>query len=393
MAEALSSPAPQRLVSLDALRGFDMCWILGLGGVVENLSARFIPGTPVAEVIKTQFDHVEWEGFHFEDLIFPLFLFIAGVSMAIALPKRLARNGKAKTLGHLAARAAIICVVGVIYSGGLSEGWDHVRWLGVLQRIGIASAVAGALFLVLQTRGLVAATVAILAGYYLLLTQIDVPGFGKGDFAEGHNLTDYLDKLYLPGRAYLGLDHDPEGFLSTLPAIATALLGVLAGKGLQCSASVSKKVVELILIGAALIALGWLWEPYFPVIKKIWSSSFVLVAGGWSAIFLGVFYGIIDGLAGTRWATPPLKVDSNASVQGALHPGGFAKRLASPFVWVGANPIFLYLASGLGFFHQITTNIVGQPGAGWSWVVSLVNFLLMLLTARWLYKQRVFIRI
>ncbi|MDB6118726.1 MAG: hypothetical protein JWO08_2507 [Verrucomicrobiaceae bacterium] len=367
MSEASSSLSPQRLVSLDALRGFDMCWILGLGGVVENLSSRFIPGTKLADLIKTQFDHVEWEGFHFEDLIFPLFMFIAGVSMAIALPKRLERDGKAKTVRHLIARAVIIFVVGVIHSGGLSEGWDHIRWLGVLQRIGVASAVAGLLSLVLHPRGLILTTIGLLVGYYLLLTQTNVPGFGKGDFEEGHNLTDYFDKLYLPGRAYLGLDHDPEGFLSTLPAIATALLGVLGGKGLQCSASLSKKVLGLILVGAALTALGWLWEPYFPVIKKIWSSSFVLVAGGWSAIFLGVFYGIIDGLNWKGWATP--------------------------FVWVGANPIFLYLASGMGFFHRITTNLVGHPGAGWAWVVSLVTFLLMLLTARWLYKQRVFIRI
>lgn len=344
-----------------------MCWILGLGGVVESLAARFIPGTPLADLIKEQFEHVEWEGFHFEDLIFPLFLFIAGVSMAIALPRRLERDGKAKTMRHLVARAVIIFIVGVIYSGGISEGWDHVRWLGVLQRIGVASAVAGMLSLVLQTRGLIVATIGILVGYYLLLTQVDVPGFGKGDFQEGHNLTDYFDKLYLPGRAYLGLDHDPEGFLSTLPAIATALLGVLAGKGIQCPASTTKKVAELILVGAALITLGWLWEPYFPVIKKIWTSSFVLVAGGWSAIFLGIFYGIIDGLNGKRWATP--------------------------FIWVGANPIFLYLVSGLGFFHKITTSIVGHPGAEWTWVASGVNFALILLTARWLYKQRVFIRI
>ncbi len=387
------SPAPQRLVSLDALRGFDMCWILGLGGVVESLAARFFPGTAVAKLINEQFEHVDWEGFHFEDFIFPLFLFIAGVSMAIALPKRLERDGKAKTMGHLVARAVIIFIVGVIYSGGISEGWDHVRWLGVLQRIGFASAVAGMLSLVLQTRGLIATTIGILVGYYLLLTQIDVPGFGKGDFAEGHNLTDYIDKLYLPGRAYLGLDHDPEGFLSNLPAIATALLGVLAGKGIQSSVSTFKKVAELILIGAALVSLGWLWEPYFPVIKKIWSSSFVLVAGGWSAIILGVFYGLIDGLANTRLATPLLGSDAERSQQGGTHPGRATAWLATPFIWVGANPIFLYLASGLGFFHKIATSIVGHPAAGWTWLASVVNFLLMLLTARWLYKQRVFIRI
>jgi predicted acyltransferase len=370
MPEQPPSPTPQRLVSLDALRGFDMCMILGLagdGGVIQRLSQRFFPNTWLGRTIETQFEHVEWEGFHFEDLIFPLFLFLAGVAMTIALPKRLERDGRAKTFLHLAARALIIFLVGVIYSGGLSEGLDKVRWLGVLQRIGVASAVAGALSLVLQTRGLIVATVSLLAGYFLMLKFIPVPGFGAGDFTEGHNLADYIDKLWLPGRAYLGLDHDPEGFLSTLPAIATALLGILAGKGLQCQASPSKKVLEFIVVGAALVSLGWLWEPYFPVIKKIWTSSFVLVAGGWSAILLGVFYGLIEGL---NW-----------------------KRLAIPFVWVGANPIFLYLVHGMGGFRRVTMAITGHPAKDWLWIVAVVEFALVLLAARWLYKQRVFIRI
>ena len=367
MAETPSTPAPQRLVSLDALRGFDMCWIVGLGGVVESLAERYFPATVPGQLIKTQFEHVEWEGFHFEDLIFPLFLFIAGVSMTLALPKRLERDGMAKTVLHLIARALIIFVVGVIYSGGFSDGRDNVRWLGVLQRIGTASAIAGMLSLVLQTRGLIVATIGLLVGYFLLLKYIPVPGFGPGDFAEGHNFADYIDKLWLPGRPYKGLDHDPEGILSTLPAIATALLGILAGKGIQTSASTTKKVIELILIGAALLSLGWICEPFFPVIKKVWSSTFVLVAGGWSAIILGVFYGIIEGLGWKRWATP--------------------------FIWVGANPIFLYLASGLGFFHKISGSIIGHQHQDWSWLGSATTFLLMLLTARWLYKQRVFIRI
>jgi len=141
------------------------------------------------------------------------------------------------------------------------------------------------------------------------------------------------------------------------------------------------------------LSLGWLWEPYFPVIKKIWSSSFVLVAGGWSAIILGVFYGLIDGLANTRLATPLLGSEAERAQHGGMYPGRAIAWLATPFIWVGANPIFLYLPSGLGFFHKITNSIVGHPAAGWTWLASVVNFLLMLLTARWLYKQRVFIRI
>ncbi len=367
MPEETPSPAPQRLLSLDALRGFDMFWILGFGGVLEALAQRYLPGTWAGNLILTQLDHVEWEGFHFEDLIFPLFLFIAGVSMTLALPKRLQRDGMGATVRHLVARALIIFVIGVIYSGGLSEGFDKIRWLGVLQRIGVASAIAGMLSLVLQVRGLIITTIGILVGYFLMLKFIPVPGFGAGDFAEGHNFADYIDKLWLPGRPYKGLDHDPEGILSTLPAIATGLLGVLAGKALNSSLSTRKKVLELIVVGAAVMTLGWLWEPFFPVVKKVWSSSFVLVAAGWSSILLGVFYGIVDGLQWKRWA--------------------------APCVWVGANPIFLYLVSGMGFFHDIAVRLVGHPGSAWVWIGSVANFMLMLLTARWLYKRGIYIRI
>lgn len=366
MSEAPPSPTPTRLLSLDALRGFDMFWILGFGGVLEALAKRYFPEAPLGKLILTQLDHVDWEGFHFEDLIFPLFLFIAGVSMTLALPKRLQRDGMKKTVLHLIARALIIFIVGIIYSGGLMKGFDQIRWLGVLQRIGVASAIAGMLSLVLQVRGLIVTTVSLLVGYYLMLRFIPVPGFAVGDFAEGHNLTNYLDKIWLTGHKYDG-DHDPEGILSTLPAIATALLGILAGKGINSAASTQKKVLELIVIGAAFVALGWLLDPYFPIVKKLWTSTFVLVAGGWSAILLGVFYGIIDGLQ--------------------------SKRLITPCVWVGANPIFLYLVSGLGFFHDIASRIVGHPPSAWSWIGSLTTFLLMLLTARWLYKRGVFIRI
>lgn len=366
MASDSPSSSAQRLVSLDALRGFDMCWILGLGGVFEALAKQFIPGTALAQLIDTQFKHVNWEGFHFEDLIFPLFLFIAGVSMPLALPKRVARDGRIGAMKHLIIRALIIFVLGVIYSGGMSKGFDNIRWMGVLQRIGIASAVAGMLSLVLQTRGLVVATISLLISYWLMLKFIPVPGLGAGDFTEGHNLTNYLDKIWLPGRKYNG-DHDPEGILSTIPAIATALLGVLAGRWIISPATVGRKALMLIMAGVVLLCIGWAWSPFFPVVKKLWSSSFVLVAGGWSAILLGVFYYVIDGLNWKRWTTP--------------------------FVWVGANPIALYLASGLGFFKALSDRLAGHPEGAWSCLVPVASFAVMLLTAGWLYRRGIYIRI
>ena len=356
----------QRLVSVDALRGFDMCWILGLSSVVTSILKTVAPDSAAMSLAKEQFEHVDWAGFHFYDLIFPMFLFIAGVSMAIALPRRVASEGNAGAIKHLVARALIIFVLGVFFSGGLKDGWEKIRWLGVLQRIGLAAAAAGMLSLWLDARGLVIAAVSLLVGYCLLLGLVPVPGVGAGNFAEGMNLTNYLDSIWLPGRKYDG-NHDPEGILSTLPAIATALLGVHAGKWLIGSASASRKAAGLIAAGVGLVVLGWCWHPFFPVIKKIWSSSFVLVAGGWSAILLGAFVWIVEVMQWRAWATP--------------------------FIWVGANPITLYSLSGLGLFRTIGERLVGHPGGAWSSLPAVATFAVMLLTARWLHRRGIFIRV
>jgi predicted acyltransferase len=363
----MSASAPStRLVSLDVLRGFDMCWILGLGAVTKSLLNRLLPDSSLNTAILPQLEHVEWAGFRFYDLIFPLFLFISGVSMAMALPARVAREGRGQAVRHLLARALILVALGIFVSGGLRDGWEKIRWLGVLQRIGIASAIAGLLSLVLGWRGLLIVVVSLLGGYCLLLGFVPVPGIGAGDFAEGRNLTNYLDSIWLPGRKYDG-NHDPEGLLSTFPAVATALLGLLAGKWLSASMPVPRKVLGLIMAGVAMLLLGWAWHPFFPVIKKIWSSSFVLVAAGWSALLLGVFYWLVDGLGWRRWT--------------------------APFLWVGANPILLYIFSGLGFFRLVADRLVSASSQDWAWLPACVSFALMLLLARWLWRRGLFIKV
>ncbi|MBX7211341.1 MAG: heparan-alpha-glucosaminide N-acetyltransferase domain-containing protein [Verrucomicrobiaceae bacterium] len=363
---AAPQPSIPRLVSVDALRGFDMCWILGMGSALTGVLKAVAPAAGITALVTKQLEHAEWEGFHFYDLIFPLFLFIAGVSMSIALPRRVARDGTAAAVRHLVARALVIFALGVFFSGGLKDGWEKIRWLGVLQRIGLASAAAGILSLWTGTRGLVTTAAALLLGYCLLLGLVPVPGFGAGDFAEGRNLTNYLDSIWLPGRKYDG-DHDPEGILSTLPAIATALLGVLAGKWISGDASAQRKAAWLVMAGAVLFLLGWCWQPFFPVIKKIWSSSFVLVAGGCSAMLLGVFVWIIEVMEWRAWATP--------------------------FVWVGANPITLYMVNGLGVFRSIAERLTGHPGRPWAWLPAVMSFGVMLLAARWLHRRGIFIRV
>jgi predicted acyltransferase len=362
-----------RHVSLDALRGFDMLWIVGGGAVAKAL--RGFGDVPVTKWLATQFEHVAWEGMHFEDLIFPLFVFIAGASLVFALTKTVEQRGRAYAARRVVVRAAILFAIGVIYSGGFEKGLAGVRWLGVLQRIALAYLGAGLLFLVLKPRGLIAACVTLLLGYWALLAFVPVPGFGAGDFAESHNFANHLDRLYLPGRRYNG-DHDPEGLLSTLPAIATCLLGVFAGLHLRRGASACT-ARWLIIAGVLLLCAGWAWSPWVPVIKKIWSPSFVLIAGGWSAILFGLFHWMIDVRGWHRQVTP--------------------------FIWIGLNPITIYLTASLINPSQFALRFTGgdlqkwlnssvHPGVG-DLLTALVALSFSVLLAWFLHRRKIYLRV
>ncbi len=380
------APAPSssaaRLLSLDALRGFDMFWILGSGGLLKAFRA-FGPVEPGAAVVAQQLDHAVWEGFHFEDLIFPLFVFIAGVSLVFALPRAVERDGRAKTVRRVMLRALVLFGLGLFYYGGLTNGLEAVRWGGVLQRIALAYLGAGLLFLWLKPRGLALACAAILAGYAALLTFApiyEIDGEHRADetqrFAERINVCDACDRQYLPGRK-IGGDHDPEGLLSNLPAVATCLLGVGAGLVLRRDSAGSRKVLVLAAAGAVCLAAGWAWSPWMPVIKKIWTPSYVLVAGGWSALFLAAFYWLIDVRGWQRWA--------------------------QPFVWIGVNPITLYLLVSFIDFTKLGARFTGGETQRWlnatvhagtgELLNALAGLTLCVLLARWLYTRKIFLRV
>src|SRR5436190_10544746 len=195
-----------RLTSLDALRGFDMFWITAAGDLLTEALHAFSKGQPAkvqpAHFLAQQLDHVQWAGFHFEDLIFPLFVFISGVSAVFSLNKIVENEGRGTAVKRVLIRTVLLFFLGVLYSNGLGNGIDHVRWLGVLQRIALAYCGASLLYLYLKPRALIVAFVSLLIGYWALLQFVPVPEFGAGNFDEGKNLTNYLDKLYLPGRKY-----------------------------------------------------------------------------------------------------------------------------------------------------------------------------------------------
>jgi predicted acyltransferase len=422
-----NAPISQRLMSVDALRGFDMFWIIGADSLVYALSrmSRTRPTTFLAD----QLDHAEWEGFHFYDLIFPLFVFIVGVSLVFSLTKTIQQAGRAEALKRVFRRSVLLFAVAIFYSGGFTSPWPDIRLMGVLNRIAIAYFFAGLLFCFFKPRALVAICVAILAGYWALMTftpirdiqltksnlaQLaaqagdkktadlfseernpsavkDSPAWAAaekmfyattnrvtGKFDKGLNLASHIDFEYLPARKY-DTFFDPEGFLSTIPAVATCLLGIFAGLLLRNQSLPDKqKVLWLISFGIAGVALGWLWGAQFPVIKKIWTSSYVLVAGGYSAILLGVFYLIVDVWQARAWC--------------------------QPFVWMGMNSITIYLASNmLGGFRKLATRFVGgdvrifldghvAKGFG-DMVISIVGLLLAFWLVHFLYKRKVFLRL
>lgn len=403
---------PSRLVSLDALRGFDMFWILGADALVVSMGA--LSASHPVRMLADQLEHKEWAGFAFYDLIFPLFVFIVGVSLVFSLTQSLARSPRSTVVKRILRRAALLFVLGIFYNGGLSHAWPDVRIAGVLQRIALAYAATALLFCFFKPRQLAAIGVTLLLGYWALMTFVPIrdvqlerhalvarfPGVPltsrgvpertqvqalydstttevTGRFDPGLNLADHLDFRFLPGSLHDGY-YDPEGLLSTLPAIATCLLGVFAGLALQRSGvEERRKVRELVIAGVVCLALGWLWNLQFPVIKKIWTSSYVLVAGGWSFLLLALFYYVVDVRQWRRWC--------------------------EPFVWIGMNPITLYLASSVLNFHGIANRLVGGSISGWfdrhvttgagGIVVTIVSLAVVFGLARFLYQRRIFLRV
>ncbi len=371
----------RRVVSLDALRGFNFVWILGGEGAILALAAVLDNKGPVFEalgdLLRTQITHAEWEGFTFYDLVFPLFIFITGAAIVLSLPRLVEREGRAQAHLRVIRRALLLYGLGIIYYGGISQHWDDIRYVGVLQRIAACYLIASLLFLSVGRRGLIATFAALLGGYWALMTFVPVPGVGAGSFAPDANLANWIDRNYLPGRLWDGM-RDPEGLLSTLPAIGTCLLGVFAGLFLQDErVPRERKALWLIGAGFALIAAGTLWSLQFPIIKAIWTSSFVLVAGGWSAILLGVAYHVIDVWGYKGWATV--------------------------FTWIGANAIVLYFINGVVGFVPFAQRFVGGDLATWfddtvtegtgGLIMHLLALTFVVALAGYLYRRKIFLRV
>ena len=405
MSDTLSVPVSpsqtptRRLMSLDALRGFDMFWIVGGEELVHALYKGWPNG--LTRLLDTQMDHVGWQGVHFYDLIFPLFVFIVGASIVFSLTKTIEQVGKAAALKRILVRSLVIYCFGLLVYGGISKGLDQVRWMGVLQRIALCYLFTSVLFCFLRPRGLMAVCAALLLGYWGITALVPIRDFNlerehlrtmnllpdspetqqrflttttmvRGKYDDGLNLPQQIDFQYLPGHRWDGA-YDPEGILSTIPAIGTCLLGVFAGFLLRNPAiSDRKKVQYLLAAGVAGVVVGFLWGLGFPVIKKIWTSSYVLVAAGYACLLLAAFYQMIEVWQWRKWCIP--------------------------FVWIGMNPITIYLAFHLLNFGDFVKLVVGGPvrqafGAWGDMLMAIVVVALSLGLVRFLYQRKIFLRL
>lgn len=297
---ALSSQ--QRLYSLDALRGFDMFWIMGADEIFHKLYEA--TGSPFWGAISLQLTHPDWNGFHFYDLIFPLFLFLAGVATPYSVGWEL-EKGKSKNelLWRVVKRGLILVLLGIIANNGLViKPIAELRFGSVLGRIGLAYMFANIIYLYSSKRVQVIWFCVLLVGYWLAMMVGHAPGYAPGDLTMQGNLASWIDRELLPGKLYLGI-HDPEGLFSTIPAIGTGLLGIFTGTFIKTSTlSGEQKCLRMAIAGVVFIALAQLWNLNFPINKNLWTSSFVLQVGGISLLLLSFFYYVIDVKGYQRWA-------------------------------------------------------------------------------------------
>ena len=364
-------------MSLDALRGADMLFITGLSSLMIAIChALGCDGSWFAQ----QFHHVQWNGLHFQDTIFPLFLFLAGVSFPFSCAKSLERGLTRGRVARKAFRRALtLFAFGLIYNGVLKVGFGDVVWGSVLGRIGIAWFCAAFVYLYLPGKARVALAVAILVGYWAVMASLVAPDHPDAlPLSPEGNISGYLDRLLLPGKLTIPGLYSNQGILSTLPAVVTALLGMFTGDYVRTScASGGRKVAVLLSAAACLVLAGLLVAFGFgagsmPLNKILWSTSFTLVVGGYSMAMFAVFYWVIDVKGFSGWT--------------------FFFRV------IGMNSITIYLAQKIIPFRSVSEFFLAGAAShlpeAWADVVIRVGYVAVCwLFLLFLYRKNVFLKV
>lgn len=365
-----------RLESLDALRGFDMFFITG-GASLLAVLATFFPDSAVWQTVAAQMNHVPWDGLVHHDTIFPLFLFIAGISYPFSLAKQRERGASnTKIYCKVVRRGLMLVLLGLVCNGLLRFEFDTLRWPSVLARIGLAWMFAAIVYTSLYKRRwiVVAIVPLILVSYWLVSAFVHVPGVAPeiDPLTREGNIACYIDRTLLGAHCYRP-DYDPEGILSTVPAICTALLGMLTGTFVRSTVvSPKRKALLLFAAGVAFSLIGWAWNFVYPINKALWSSSFVVAVAGYSLIMFALFYYIID-------------------VRG-LHRWDFY------FKVIGMNSITVFMAPRFIDFsfmnHRLFDGVYSLFPENLEPLCSTLGYMLVLwMFLYFLYKQKIFLRV
>jgi predicted acyltransferase len=370
-------PLKPRLASLDVFRGMTVAAMI----LVND------PGTWSA--IYPPLEHAEWNGWTPTDLVFPFFLFIMGVALEFSLTARsddkTHSGGTRPVIRHVIYRALILFALGVFLNGAPYFPLHRWRVMGVLQRIALCYLVAGLLALKTRVRTRVDVVAGLLVGYWALMMLVPVPGFGRGHLDPEGNLGAYIDRALMSGHLWRPR-WDPEGWLSTLPAIATAILGGFAGQWLRSPAAASRKVLGLIVLAAAGMALGEIWNLRFPINKNLWTSSYVLFTAGFASLLLATCYWFVEIRGWKRWSLPFQVFGKNAI---------FAYVLSIVLAKVGINVKFAAggnLTSLQGYVYQHFFAPLATPKMS-SLLFALTFVAVCWLPTALLYRRKIFLKI
>jgi predicted acyltransferase len=397
-AQSLSS---QRLISLDALRGFTIA-----GMVIVNDPGSWSHVYPPLQ-------HASWHGLTFTDLIFPFFLYIVGVSIAFAYTKRMDANLPKKDIyKKIIWRAIKIFAVGMLLRLIPDFDFSNLRWAGVLQRIALVFLVCALLFLNTSWRRQVWIGTIILVGYWILMTFIPVPiddvirqsletgtvmrshgdiavgglkqisdGFIAANYHPGVNIVSWFDRIFLPGRFY-EKTWDPEGLMSTLPALVTCIIGMLVGRYILTEKDMNKKLVMLFFAGLMMLIGGELWSYIFPLNKNLWTSSFVLYTGGAATMGLAALILVVDIWGYTRWTQLGQVYGANAITSYVL--AGILTTVFYDDIWWGISfsRSFMEGMTGIGVAPKLA-----------SFMYAIIYMLIIYVPAYILYKRKIFIKL
>lgn len=372
----------QRLESLDVLRGFDLFCLVALGKIVHKLSEA--TQASVFDSILPCFNHVHWEGFSSWDLVMPLFMFMSGITIPFALSRYKESSDKSLVYKRIAKRVILLWIFGMMCQGNLLALDPNRIYLysNTLQAIAMGYLISALFFLHTKIRTQIIGAIILLLGYWMMMEFIVIGNYGSGNYSPDGNLAEWIDRVVLGrfrdgaslvnGEVVFSEGYRYTWILSSLTFGVTAMSGTFAGYILKYKEWMpQKKLTYLFIIGASMVAMGWIWGIWHPVIKKIWTSSMVLVSSGYCFLLMALFYYIID-YKGYRKYTGWLKV-------------------------YGMNSIMAYMLSQCINFTSVSQSIFRgleqYIGSYYPLLITLSNIAIIYTILWWMYKKKIFLRV